>query len=369
MGMHTRKVKALQTSRWSLTLFLLALPVGSVPVLYASAGTEGASFLDIPIGGGPAALGSAYDSLATDAYAPVYNPGGLGFLTSNQLAGQHLSYLESVYDEYIGFVHPLGGGKAMGVSAQYLGSGDIPSLDKSGNALGTYDSHYGAYAIAYGQTIGERMSLGLTGKVVEAKISDVSAHAYAGDAGAFYKANEKLSLSAVVANVGSPLTFVNQKDSLPVNGRLGAAYRFVKQGLIAVEGVYPGSGQASLRTGVMWKPLEAVSIRAGYRTDTVKELSALAGFSTGVGLTLWGQELDYAWVPYGDLGDTQYFSLVIKFGEEQERKRNFIQYQTIKAYRMAERTLENEIDEQQLMELLTDDKQAVATNTTKDVHP
>ena len=45
-------------------LCLLALPAR---FLWASTGTEGASFLDIPVGAGPAALGSAYTPLATNA--------------------------------------------------------------------------------------------------------------------------------------------------------------------------------------------------------------------------------------------------------------------------------------------------------------
>lgn len=64
--------------------------------LCASSGTQGAAFLDIPVGGGPAAMGSAYTALATDAYAPTWNPGGLGFLDTPQFSGQHLSYLDSL---------------------------------------------------------------------------------------------------------------------------------------------------------------------------------------------------------------------------------------------------------------------------------
>src|ERR1700690_4136676 len=100
----------------------------------ASSGTEGASFLDIPVGAGPAALGSAYSALATDAYAPVYNPAGLGFVSTPQLAAQHLSYLPStIYDLAI-FVYPLAHGqkkptRALGTSIQYLGSGSIAGTD------------------------------------------------------------------------------------------------------------------------------------------------------------------------------------------------------------------------------------------------
>src|SRR5258708_9890564 len=46
-------------------------------------------------------------SLATNAYAPVWNPAGLGMLNGNEVAAQHLSYLESMHYEYLSFVHPF----------------------------------------------------------------------------------------------------------------------------------------------------------------------------------------------------------------------------------------------------------------------
>ena len=75
-------------------------------------------------------------------------------------------------------------------------------------------------------------------------------------------------------------------------------------------------------------PLEMISLRTGYRTDTVEELSALAGLTMGVGLHLWDQEFDYAWLPVGDLGTTHYFSLVMRFWaiEVPNPKRNLIHF-------------------------------------------
>src|SRR5688572_11436721 len=102
-----------------------------VSPLRASSGTEGAAFLDIPVGAGPAALGGSYTALAKDAYAATYNPAGLGFLDSLQFSGQHLSYLESMHYEYLSFAAPLPRsancasaadcpGSAIGGSVQYF---------------------------------------------------------------------------------------------------------------------------------------------------------------------------------------------------------------------------------------------------------
>ena len=121
----------------------------------ASSGTEGASFLDIPVGAGPAAMGSAYTALATNAYAPTWNPAGLGRLSGTEVAAQHLSYLESMNYEYLSFVHPFDNPRessthrGIGFSVQYLGSGDITRTDvvpgtdtQDNNVQGTFSSHF-----------------------------------------------------------------------------------------------------------------------------------------------------------------------------------------------------------------------------------
>ncbi len=281
---------------------------------HASPGTEGASFLDIPVGAGPAAMGSAYSALATDAYAPVYNPAGLAFLPVNQLAGQHLDYLESVHHEFVSAAVRSSEGQAFAVSAQYLGSGDITGRNSSGDPQGDYDVHYGAYSLAYGRTFSPTFALGLTGKFIEAKISDVGSTAYAVDVGSLWQVRPNFDLAAVVTNIGSKLTFLNDGQSLPLTFHLGVAYKPIPSWTLSGEAIYPKTGLAGLRTGVEWHPVPVVSLRTGYRTETTRSLGALAGFSTGLGLHLWGHEFSYAWTPYGELGSAQYFSLLVRFG-------------------------------------------------------
>lgn len=327
------------------------------PSAKAAAGTESAAFLNIPVGAGPAAMGGAYTALATDAYAATWNPSGLGRVSNTQIAGQHLSYLESIHYEYLSFAHPVGTGGAVGGSVQYLGSGDIAGTDRHGNPTGDFSNSYAAYSLAYGRRLGERFSLGLTGKWIHAKLADVSADAFAGDAGAHFRVNDKLSLAAVVANVGSQLKFLQDGGDLPMAFRLSSAWTPIKPLTLAAEGVFPKAGDPSAHVGLAWRPIPMISLRTGFRTDTLKENDTLAGFSTGLGLDLWGQEFAYAWVPYGDLGNTQYFSLLVRFGAEEQRRRNLIHYQSIKKHQLANGSSMDDVttpDYQQLMQLLND---------------
>ncbi len=245
---------------------------------FASVGTDGASFLDIPVGAGPAALGSAYTALATNAYAPVWNPAGLGMLTGNEVAAQHLSYLESMHYEYMSFVHPLDKGvgsdihRGVGFSVQYLGSGDIAGTDNTGASIGNFSSSYASYNLSYGQTVTDKLAIGVTGKTIRASIDDVSAAAYAADVAGIYKVNEKTQFAASAVNMGTQLKFISEGDSLPMAFKFGGAYKPSSNYLVSAEGVY-SNGLASFHTGAEWRPLEAVSIRLGYKTDTLKGLS------------------------------------------------------------------------------------------------
>ena len=349
----------------ALCMFTLALRAN------ASSGTEGAAFLDIPVGAGPAALGGSYTALAKDAYAATYNPGGLGFLDSTQFSGQHLSYIDSMHYEYLSFAVPLPRsqsctsavdcpGSALGGSVQYFGSGDITGMDDAGNATGDFSSYYAAYNLSYGRSFNDKLSLGLTGKMINAKLDDVSASAFAADLGTMYKLQPNLMLAASLTNLGSKLKFLSEGDSLPMAFHLGGAFQPSPKWLLTSELVFPNTGLISFHAGGEWRPLDLLAVRMGYRTDTLKELSMLAGYSMGLGLNVWGQELGYAWLPYGDLGNTHYISLLMKFGEAEKSKRNLIQYQHIKKHRTAEGGDEMAPDYQQLMELLNDNEQHLA---------
>jgi len=256
-------------------------------------------------------------------------------LKGSEVAGQHVSYLEAIHYEFASYVVPFNEKRSgIGVSAHYLGSENMAGRAPGGASTGDFDAHYAAYSIAFGHQLQEHWSLGITGKAIESKLSDVSAQAYAADIGTLYRPIDSLRLAAAVTNIGSKLKFEQQGDPLPLAWHLSAAYRLNQTLMTMVEGVGDRDGTFSGRTGIEWRPVPLLALRAGYRTDVLKGLSALAGVSTGLGIELWGQEFAYAWVPYGDLGDSQYFSVVIRFGDHENERRNLIQYHSIKMHRL-----------------------------------
>ncbi|MBI5199959.1 MAG: PorV/PorQ family protein [Elusimicrobia bacterium] len=282
----------------------------------AFSGAEGASFLDIPVGGRPAALGSAYSSLAADSYAPIWNPAGLGALSQGEASLMHLSYLEAMSYESVSVAVPvqkLGGG--LGASLQYFRAGSTPGTDAGGNGSGDFTGYYMAAGLGYGRSVGKRLALGAVGRLITAQIAGVGASALAADVGAMGRVGSRLRVSAVAANLGSGLRFLQESDPLPSQLRLGGAIDVVPQVTVSLEGVRAFRSDDSVHAGVEWRANQVFAVRAGYRSDVTREVGGMAGLTLGTGLCWKGYSFDYAWVPLGDLGQSQYLSLAVRFGE------------------------------------------------------
>jgi hypothetical protein len=311
------------------TVLLLLLPSFLLQPLslYAFTGTEGASFLEIPVGARPAAMGSAYSALAEDAYAPTWNPAGLGFLDSAQMAGMHMAYLQSTSYEYGSFVYPLGASRGIGFAVQYFQPGTIAGLDANGNSIGDFNGYYANYTIAFGQSFGSTLGVGFSGNMIQTQIDDVSGQAFAGSGGLLFRPNSQWRVAAVVANAGQKLTLLNTGDSLPLVYRIGAAYHPRPSWTLALEGARQVDGLASAHAGVEYETPFGFSFRTGYDTESTRQLSATAGVSLGVSMLLWNQDFSYTWLPMGDLGSSQLFSLVWRFGRSKQKEEDSHQMQ------------------------------------------
>jgi len=301
-------------------------------------------------------MGSAYTALAQDAYAPAWNPGGLGSIRGDSVATQYVSYLDSIQYEYLSYVHPLASTKALGVSIQYLGSGNMTGMTDQGIPTGDFSTHFASYNLAYGQAITDRLALGITGKWINAAIADVSANAFAVDFGSIYRLSPHLTLGSTLTNLGSKLTFLSAGDSLPLAFHAGGVYEMPPVS-IAMEGVIPQNGLNSFHIGMEWNPMPEIALRAGYRTDTVQGLSPLSGATFGIGLTVWNQEFSYAWLPMGDLGNTNYFSFVFHFGTA-ETRRNLIYYRHLRHNQDVQTP--QDLEYQNLIQLLSEEDIQVA---------
>ena len=136
---------------------------------------------------------------------------------------------------------------------------------------------------------------------------------FAGDVGGMYK-NDSFSAGLSMRNIGSAGGY-----SLPMNINAGAVFRAVNtkdnKVLIAAGIEYLFNDAPSLSAGVEYVFADIIAARAGYGIRFGdNNLDGITGVSGGIGINISNIKLDYAIVPYGDLGLTHRATLTYQFG-------------------------------------------------------
>ena len=211
-----------------MLLFSFLLPVGEA----------GAIFLLISPGAAAQGTGEANVARVDDAYASYYNPASLAFQKKRSIAGMHVNWLKSLvpdlYYEYLGFSMPYGDVGGFGGHLIFLSLGEQTATNEVGDYLGSFSSYMYALDFAYGTLLTDKSAIGLGFKIYHQKLADASVAGESGegkpystdfafDISYLYKNENKYSFGFNVANIGPPISFVDedQADPAPTNMRLG----------------------------------------------------------------------------------------------------------------------------------------------------
>ena len=127
--------------------------------------------------------------------------------------------------------------------------------------------------------------------------------------------NSGLILGVNVQHLGTKMTFIEESFSLPVNVKFGAAYRLIDGALtLAVDANRPVDSYMNIGVGTEYKIMGIMNLRAGYRyTVGGNPLGTASGLRAGIGVEITDYKIDYAFVPYGELGQAHRVSLVASF--------------------------------------------------------
>jgi len=178
-----------------------------------------------------------------------------------------------------------------------------------------------ALAAGWGSAITENLDVGLGVKYIDSRIQR-SVRTGAADAGLrlkFMLADAwPYVLAASGSNFGGKLRYDLQSDPLPATLRLGQTLRPAKNWLLAFDVVAPNDNRAYPNAGteVSMPFAEDMTgfLRAGYSGRVSgSDLEGLANFSFGFGLRVQGMGFDYAWAPYGLLGQAHRMGLSYRF--------------------------------------------------------
>ncbi|PIU18675.1 MAG: hypothetical protein COT18_09980 [Elusimicrobia bacterium CG08_land_8_20_14_0_20_59_10] len=306
-------------------IFILCLSLAFPSGAYASgAGTTAANFLKVAMSPRAMSLGGAYSALADDSGAVFVNPAGLALSEDKEVALDFSTYLQ---DARMGNLSYSGtaGEKRFGLGATFLTVGDIERRGLNDSAgivpeLGTFNANDLAvtFSFAKREVMPEtmpRLDAGVSVKFIYSTIYTKSAFAAAADAGVIYRATGKMRLALVVQNLGTKMKFDEDSDPLPLCLRSGILYKASEDLNISGEvSEYLQDEKFYPALGAEYWFRKSFALRAGYKFgyDT-QNLGSVVGLSVGFGVKASGLGVDYAFIPFGDLGNIHRFGFWMRF--------------------------------------------------------
>lgn len=297
--------------------------LGAIAAGEAASVNSGAAFLGLDAGARPAAMAGAYTSAAGSLDSMGYNPGGLAALDRKELLVTHAEWLVGTQYDVIGYGQRVGHG-VVALGATRLNLGTLDGRNSQGAPTGDFKAHDDVYSLSYSGNVGGAVGAGVTAKYVGSTIGQDSASTYAFDVGAVSRLQAaRLWVGAAALNIGPGIKFLDQTDSLPLTLALGAAAQPQSRWTIACDlKNQPHDHYTTLALGSEFRPLQMVSLRAGYsyplQAYPDQDKYSLSNVKTGAGFWFANWRLDYAIAPFDNLGLTHRITVVVNFGGEKE---------------------------------------------------
>jgi len=294
-------------------------------------GTTGAEQLLIPVGARSIATGGAFLSNTVGAEAIYYNPAGVDYSGKSEAMFSYMSYIADINVSYFAAVAKVGELGSFGFSYKTIDMGNIPVttvLAPDGNGANYSPSIYTA-AVTYSKVITDRVTVGVTGKLIHEGIMNTNANGMAIDFGVQYRFPKHLSLGVAVKNIGTNMSYtgqdlqvrtdvpdanpstpegsyeaVTEEFQIPSYFELSMAYdySFDQNNSILVGGTFRNNNASEdqLAFGLEYGFMKTLFLRGGYNMLTENTSSSIYGFTLGAGVNYdmmegVGVTFDYAY--------------------------------------------------------------------------
>ncbi len=321
-----------------VSFFALYSPLYAARIYHAAGGTS-AAFLKLGVGARALGMSGAFTGVADDPYAIYWNPAGLASMGSEKNLGFfHNDHFQGLKQEFLLYTAPADGltflgprglrSGVFGLGLNYFytpkdmerrsGLNESDPLSPISPVEGKFGAYDTAFSLGYGWKPGRTSSLGASLKVIRQYIDTYSAGSFALDLGLLKDLElfgEKFTAGFSAQNIGPGIRFVRRYD-LPLVFKAGLSLRLPDSGaLVALDAAKPIDNYPSLAAGLELPLMRTLSLRSGYRyRHTGNELGAWSGFSAGAGVSFGRLSFDYAFAPFGELGNTHRFSLNARLG-------------------------------------------------------
>jgi hypothetical protein len=300
-----------------MALLALTALFGRVSFAASDAGRTAANFLQIGVGSQAAGMGGAYSAVAQGVSSAYWNPAGLANMSGTQVSLTHFAWYQDVKLNYGAVAFPVNNRWTIALSATHLDYGSIDGYDINGLSTGQISSYDFAGAVSVGWAVNDRLSLGATGKYINQKLADLNVTGFAADLGLSFRF-PRVSLAAVIANVGPFLKYDQLSEHLPTTGRLSVAISpFGESFLTAFEIEKAQIGDVALKQGIEYNYAGQYFLRAGYNYYPSRDaMNFGTGPTFGGGIKFNRASLDYAFTPKDShtSDDLHRFSLTLFLG-------------------------------------------------------
>lgn len=273
-----------------------------------------ADFITIYDDARPAALGGAYTALSDNAAGLAYNAAGLTRADAREVTVSYSPWVEDAVFHHVSYTHPLGWkNEVFGFSLLYFNAGGFERTNElgilTGHELEAYDI---AASFGYGRMIGRFLAVGGSVKFLQRTLDVHSATSYAFDLGGLYQTPiEGLTLGGAIQNVGRGLTFIQDREPLPLTIRGGASYQtFIDRVVLVADAIKVLDEELKFSVGSEIRVGGNLKFRAGWRTDD----GLMKGLTVGLGATVRDVTLDYAYIPFDTLESAHKLTGSVKFG-------------------------------------------------------
>lgn len=291
----------------------------------AARGTFAGEFLGLGAGARAAAMGGAYSAVVDEASAVYWNPAAMTRVARRSATLMHAAALNASSYEYGSYVQNEGVLGAFGFGAQYFSPGRFVRTNEAGVSVGNVTPYDMALSWSYAREVGG-FSLGASAKVVDSRIVN-SASAGALDVGLLSPAllDDRLRLAFTAVNFGGDTMVFDQAGAkLPLAVRGGGAYQLLPSLLVSADAVFGQSDRpygalgAEYRLGGPGYRLSdargwGFAARAGLNTQTIGSVDGFTAVAMGFGVSLHGAAIDYAFAPFGGLGQVHRLSITCAF--------------------------------------------------------
>jgi hypothetical protein len=284
-------------------------------------GTASAQFLKIGIGARGIGMAGAQTAVTDEVDSIYWNPAGLVNVKDRQASLMDYIWFQDINYQTAEYAQNTKYG-VFGAMINYLSMDSIQKRDNIGTPEGDFNPNDMAITVSYAKEV-KNIPVGANLKYISSKIDDVSANAVALDLGAQYKYDDRLGFGFVMQNLGTKMKYLSKSEKLPFTVKAGAVYDMpIKDKTVKLaldldapidDQIYFAFGAEYKIKGLIKDELQLIP-RIGYNTNT-NDLNGTKNINLGTGFEYKGYRLDYAWSPYGELGDSHQISLLVKFDE------------------------------------------------------